>query len=116
MKKMFNVFVLLVGLIGALSAFKPNHKNDEVIKLPDNEYAYVFTSDGKKKTIIKPDFNDAYLYYMYKNTGTEDEKFINKTFAFYQETPTAEKYILKIYKYLSEIPGYWYFYDMTEKK
>lgn len=116
MKKMFNVLVLLVAFVGILSAFEPNHKNDWIFKAPKEKYAVVKTNEGNKESIISPDFNGAYLIYEYKNTGSETEKYINEKYAFYEETATAEEYILKIYKYLSEVPGYWYFYDMTEEQ
>ena len=116
MKKMFNVFILLVAFVCALSAFEPNHKNDEVNKPANKKYAFVYNKTGDKETVIMPNFDLVHSMYAVKNTGNENEKWANENIPFYQETPTAEEYIVKIYKYLSEVPGFWRFYDMTEKE
>ena len=49
MKKMFSVLILLVAFIGTLTALKPNHDYDEILKSADEKYAVVFTSNGEKK-------------------------------------------------------------------
>ena len=70
----------------------------------------------KKKCIIKPDFVLVPTFYKYKNANSEDKKKANEAFAFFEESDTAEEYILKIYKYLDEVPYYWYFFNKTEKE
>ena len=114
MKKMLSVLFLMVTFVGALVAFEPSLKDCQIIKSPKNKYALVYFPQNE--TFIDINILSVQFAYTVKNTGSEEEKELNKVFAFYQETPTAEEYLIKIYKYLSQVPYYLHFYNMTEKE
>lgn len=115
MKKMVIVFTMFLLAVG-LFAFEPHHENDTILKDANKKYAVVVITFNDKTRSIEPCFDSLFSYYFHKNKGDDDEKWCDENIPFYKETATPEEYLSKVYKYLSEVPGYIRFIQMTEKE
>ena len=112
MKRVLSVLFLIIGLVSSMFAFEPG-PTDGIIKKPSKDkYAIIYFP--QYSSAIYDDFVFIHLMYKNKHTNSEMEKNLNKRVPFYEETNTAEEYILKIYEYLNKVPYYWGVCDMTE--